>query len=431
MLAPALFLLPLIALPALAQEPGGALAFFEVADATVRTGTAVRVDASDSEPSDAATAIVEYAWRWSEEEDFVAGNETARHEYSTAGLQIITLRITDDAGEVAFANQTVLIEGARPRSYFTFDRIEREGVELVVVVNATFSGPSPGAKRLVKYEWDWDGPGRQYDFEEGGPIEEQRYAAPGTYTILLRVTDDENRTDTEGFPVVVESSFLSRLYAVWQERGTFLEGAKMTLYLAVVSTLVGFILSVVVALLRVSRLWLLRWPATAYIEIIRGTPLLVQILIIWLVLPQLGVKLPIVTAGLTALIINTSAYQAEAIRAGIQAIPTGQMEASVSLGMTYMQAMRHVVLPQAFRLVIPPLGNEFIILLKDTSLVSTIGVIELLKAASIFSARTFLVMEAYVGVALVYFVMTYTLSLALRYLEKRVAIPGLGLGGPA
>lgn len=430
--APLLFLAPLLVLPmALAQDDdaGGPLAFFTIAPQRPSTGEDVVADADHSEPSPAGTRIVEYAWRWQEDEEFEVANETARHSYSQGGIHVVTLRVTDDAGLVAFANQTVLVRGASPRVYFTFDSIERDGVELVVTANATFSAPSRGAQRIVSYEWDWDGPGDEYEFEAGEPIATHRYVTPGNYLVFLRVTDDENRTRIGTNPVVVESTFLTRIYSVWEARDTFFAGAKLTLYLAVVSTIVGFVLSVVVALLRISRLWILRWPASWYIEIIRGTPLLVQVLIAWLVLPQLGVKLPILQAGLLALIVNTSAYQAEAIRAGIQAIPTGQMEAATSLGMTYMQSMRYVILPQAFRLVIPPLGNEFIILLKDTSLVSLIGVVELTQAAQIFSARTFLVLEAYLGVALIYFVMTYSISLALRYVERRVAIPGLGLGG--
>ncbi|HVL86708.1 MAG TPA: amino acid ABC transporter permease, partial [Candidatus Thermoplasmatota archaeon] len=150
---------------------------------------------------------------------------------------------------------------------------------------------------------------------------------------------------------------------------------------------------------------------------------------VWLVLPVVGIRLPIFWAGAVALLANTAAYQAEAIRAGIQGVQTGQMEAALSLGFTHPQAMRHVVLPQAFRTSLPALGNEIVILLKDTSLVSVIGVVELTQVGRIFSARTFLVLETWLGVAAIYLVLTYTLALVLRRLEVRVAIPGLGVGG--
>jgi His/Glu/Gln/Arg/opine family amino acid ABC transporter permease subunit len=247
--------------------------------------------------------------------------------------------------------------------------------------------------------------------------------------VALRVTDDQGRVNVFHEPIVVKSNFFTRLLEVWGIRDAFLRGAWFTIELTVVTTVLGFLLAVVLALMRVSHFWLLKWPAAAYIEIIRGTPLLVQILIAWLVLPFVGLKLPILIAGGLALTVNTSAYQAEAMRAGIQAIPTGQMEASLSLGMSYLQAMRHVILPQAFRLAIPPLGNEFVTLLKDTSLVSVIGVVELTQVARIFSAQTFIVLEAFLGVALIYFVMTYSITTVLRVLERRLAIPGLGLGG--
>lgn len=429
-LAPAFLILLTVPLtflgpPATAQE-AGPVAFFTLTPDVVSTGRNVEADASESLPGAGASNITEYAWRWDEAEGYVPGNASERHAYGAGGVHVVGLRITDDAGGVAFANRSVLVKGAVPNAYFTLVVIERDG-GLEAQVDATFSEPSRGATRIVSYGWDWgDGTGS----ENGSVTENHFYADPGDYRVALTVMDDEGRVDTVGERVLVRSTFFSRMGQVLEERDAFLQGAKLTLILAVASTIFGFLLAVVLALLRVSHLKLLRWPAAVYIEFIRGTPLLVQILIAWLVLPFLGLKLPILYAGLLALVVNTSAYQAEAIRGGIQSIPTGQMEAATSLGMTRFQAMRHVVLPQAFRLTLPPLGNEFIILLKDTSLVSVIGVVELTQIGRIFSAQTFLVLETWLAVALVYFVMTYALAVGLRHLEKRLAIPGLGLGGP-
>ena len=417
--------LPLLAATAEAQEEGP-LAFFTLTPSTARTEADVVADASLARASDGAT-ITEYAWRWTQEGDFEPGEKRQPHAYNQGGVHLVTLRVTDSAGLVGYANQTVLVRGEAPTANFIVTEQEETALGLRVVVNATFSY-APGNATIVRYEWDFEGTGA---FVPGNVTEEHLYTSPGSQRITLRVVDSLNRTDTVSEPVTVESTFLGRLYTLWEERALFLQAGLMTLYLAVIATILGFVLAVAVALLRISRVRLLRWPAMAYIEVLRGTPLLVQVLISWLVLPQVGLKLSLLQAGLLALVVNTSAYQAEAIRAGIQAIPTGQMEAAISLGMTYPQAMRHVILPQAFRLVIPPLGNEFIILLKDTSIISIIGVVELTQAAQIFAARTFLVLEAFVGVALMYFVMTYSLSLLLQWAERRLAIPGMGLKGSA
>ena len=427
-------LLVLLASPltgdALAQQEEGPLAFFEVVDATVATGRPVSVDARASRPSDGATNVTEFAWRWNATADYEPGNATTTHSYRQAGVHLVGLRVTDDAGRVAFANQSVLVVGSAPDANFYIEARERVDGGLRVVVNATFSEPSKGADRIVKYEWDWGEAGGG-GFVEGNRTQEYFYETYGRYKISLRVTDDEGRSDTVNEFILIESTFLDRMLVVWAERDAFLRGAWLTLLLAVGTTIVGFAVALVLALMRISRFWLVRVPAATYIEIIRGTPLFLQILIAWLVLPSVGIDLGILYAGALALVVNTSAYQAEAIRGGIQAIPTGQMEAATSLGMTYFQAMRHVVVPQAFRLTLPPLGNEFIILLKDTSLLSVLGIFELTQVARILAANTFLVLESYMGVAVVYFVMTYSISVGLRYAERRLAIPGLGLHGSA
>lgn len=416
--------LPLLASAAQGQDGDGPLAFFTINDLTTRTGAEIVADGSLSRAGEGAT-ITEYAWRWTEDGDFAPGDRRASHAYNQGGVHLVTLRVTDSDGRVAYGNQTVFVRGESPTANILILGTEQTTLGLRVRVDARHSY-APDNATIVRYEWDFEGQG---EFVAGNVTMEHLYTSGGNHRIVLRVTDSLNRTDTVSEPVAVKSTFLGRLYTLWDERALFLEAGAMTLYLAVVSTILGFTLAIIVALLRISHLRVVRYPAMAYIEIIRGTPLLVQVLITWLVLPEIGIRLGIVQAGLLALVVNTSAYQAEAIRAGIQAIPSGQMEAATSLGMTHLQAMRHVILPQAFRLVIPPLGNEFIILLKDTSIISIIGVVELTQAAQIFAGKTFLVLEAFVGVALMYFVLTYSLSLLLQWVERRVAIPGLGLKG--
>ncbi len=401
------------------------LAFFTITPQMGKTGLVFRADASESLPGAAATNITRYEWNFGENATFTEGNVTASYAYRQGGVFVVRLRITDDRGGMSNATQTVLVTGASPSAYFVLTERIEDG-RVLVTTNATFSEPSRGARRVVSYEWNW---GTGGGFVPGNVTETHEFEDVGAYTITLRVTDDEGRIGTYQIPVTVGDTFWKRIGQVWDDRDAFFDGAKVTLTLAVIATFLGFFLSIALALLRLSRFPLFSWPATAFIEVIRGTPLLVQILIAWLVLPFLGIKLSIFWAGCAALIVNTSAYQAEVIRGGIQSIPTGQMEAALALGMTRTQAMRHVIMPQALRLVIPPLGNEFIILLKDTSLVSVIGVVELTYIGRVFSARTFLVLEAWLAVALIYFILTYTMSLALQWLERRMRIPGLGLGG--
>jgi len=202
-----------------------------------------------------------------------------------------------------------------------------------------------------------------------------------------------------------------------------LKGAVTTLEVTSLSVLLGLLIGTFVGMGRLSRNPIFSRPATAYVEFIRGTPLLVQIYIIYFGLPSLGLNLPKFPAGIIALGINSGAYVAEIVRAGIQSISHGQYEAARSLGLTHWQAMRYIILPQAFRNILPALGNEFIALTKDSSLVSVIAITELLRAGQIVISRTFQSFSVYFAVALLYFVMTFTMSRMVRWVEKRLAIP--------
>ena len=197
-------------------------------------------------------------------------------------------------------------------------------------------------------------------------------------------------------------------------------GLQETLRISSLAVTMGFCIGSLVALARLSRFRILKIASGAYIEFIRGTPLLVQLFILYYGLPQLGIDLDRRAAAAIGLSINSGAYVAEIVRAGIQSIDRGQMEAARSLGMSRTMAMIHVILPQAFRRVIPPLVNELIMLIKDSSLLSVIALTELMRAGEHIRTRTYKDFEIFTAIALIYFVITYTLSKILGYLERRL-----------
>lgn len=208
--------------------------------------------------------------------------------------------------------------------------------------------------------------------------------------------------------------------ALYRALPPLLEGATVTLRITSFSIVLGLCIGVVAGLCRVWPNSVLRALSGAYIEIIRGTPLLVQIFLVYFGLPALGVNLDPFLAGVIAMGINSGAYVGEIVRGGIESIARGQMEAALSLGMTWRQAMYYVILPQAFVRILPPLGNEFIALLKDSSLVSTIAIAELTRTGQIIITRTFKSFEIWSGVALFYFLMTYAISRIVRFSEERL-----------
>lgn len=200
----------------------------------------------------------------------------------------------------------------------------------------------------------------------------------------------------------------------------FMQGVVVTVQLAAWTVAGGSLLGIVVALLRLSRVRILRAISGAYVEFLRGTPLLVQVLIFYYGLPQLGVRLPRMTAGILALIINSGAYMAEIVRSGIQAIDAGQDEAARSLGMTSMQTMLYVILPQALKNILPAVGNEFVVIIKESSILYTIGIYELTYQANKLASTNFRYLETLTISALIYFVLTFTTSRVLGMLERRM-----------
>ena len=202
-----------------------------------------------------------------------------------------------------------------------------------------------------------------------------------------------------------------------------LYGALMTIKITAVAVSCGFIIGLIVSLARMSNFVIVRLIAKCYVHVIRGTPMLVQIFMIYFALPQIiGTRIDPYIAACAACSINSGAYVSEIFRAGIQSIDKGQMEAGRSLGLTWGQTMRYIIMPQAFKAIIPPLGNEFIAMLKDSSLVSVIGFEELTRRGQLIIAKTYASFEIWGTVAVIYLIMTVTISQLVGYLERKYSI---------
>ena len=202
-----------------------------------------------------------------------------------------------------------------------------------------------------------------------------------------------------------------------------LTGAVVTVKITALSVFLGILIGLFVGIARISTFKIVHLAAAVYVDFLRGTPLLVQIFLVYFALPVLtGQRIDPFIAAIAACSINSSAYVAEIFRAGIQSIDAGQMEAGRSLGMTWTQTMRYIIVPQAARRVIPPLGNEFIALLKDSSLVSVIGFEELTRRGQLIIARTYASLEIWICVAIIYLVMTVSISRLVAWLERRYKI---------
>ncbi|WP_445637743.1 ABC transporter substrate-binding protein [Nostoc sp. DSM 114161] len=234
----------------------------------------------------------------------------------------------------------------------------------------------------------------------------------------LPVTSPFENQTSAGVPQIFTS-----INVILQAVPTLFQGALVTLQLTILSVVFGLIGGSLIGIIRLSHIAPLRWLARAYVDFFRGTPLLVQIFMIYFGLPailqQLGSTFTFdrLVAGVIALSLNSAAYIAEVVRAGIQSIEVGQSEAARSLGLSSVQTMRFVIFPQAFRRMIPPLGNEFISLLKDTSLVAVIGFEELFRKGQLIVADNYRAFEIYAGVAVVYLCLTLLSSQAFSLLE--------------
>lgn len=219
----------------------------------------------------------------------------------------------------------------------------------------------------------------------------------------------------------MDFSFLLDLFYV----KTLLQGVLITIVFALIAVLMGTLIAVIPTYFRLSKHKILNFIGGSYVEIIRGTPLLVQVMLIYAF-----VKLPVMTVlgmdfgafllGMVALIINSSAYASETFRAGILSIEKGQKEAGLSLGMTEKSTMLHIIMPQAIKNIMPSLGNEFVTLIKETSIFMYLGIAELMYSAQIVKTSTYRTKEVYIVTALLYFVLTFTTSKLMSKLEKRM-----------
>lgn len=199
-----------------------------------------------------------------------------------------------------------------------------------------------------------------------------------------------------------------------------LAGAGITVEITAISVGLGLFIGCMVGIARLCTIKPLRYFANVYVDFIRGTPLLIQIFLVYFALPAItSQRVDPFFAAIAACSINSGAYIAEIFRAGIQSIDKGQMEAGRSLGMSWVQTMRYIIMPQAFKRIIPPLGNEFIAMLKDSSLVSVIGFEELTRRGQLIIARTYASFEIWMVVAIIYLVMTFAVARFVGMLERR------------
>ena len=208
---------------------------------------------------------------------------------------------------------------------------------------------------------------------------------------------------------------------VLENLGFLLQGAYLTLNLTVVSMFFGLLIGLFVAIVRLKASKPFRLLAQFYVSIIRGTPIIVQVFIIYFGLPDYGVNLSPMTSAYIALSINVGAYLSETFRGAIMSVPKGQWEAAASLGLSPWQVMKRVVLPQAARIAIPPMGNTFIGMLKETSLVSFVTATELLRSAQLLIAQYYVAMPFYIAIAIMYWIMSTGFSAILSRIEKKLA----------
>jgi len=199
---------------------------------------------------------------------------------------------------------------------------------------------------------------------------------------------------------------------------SLLKGASMSLMISLLACSIGLTLGTLMGLVAKEQ-WL-HYPVEAYLSFFRGTPVLIQIMIVFYIFPQLGVRIPPFWAATIAIGLNSAAYVSQIIKSGVAAVPRGQVEAAKALGFTSTQIACHVILPQAFRVILPALGNEMVALIKDSSLASIIGVMELSKEASLITSRTFDAITVLVAVSCIYFIMTMAVSSLVKLLQRKI-----------
>ena len=218
-------------------------------------------------------------------------------------------------------------------------------------------------------------------------------------------------------------SYTWRFDVALQSLPQLLEGLGLTCLLTVLAMVIGLVVGLIIAVMRLSR-WKAIWlPAYAFTEVFRTTPLLVQVIWVFTVLPlMVGITLSPFLSGLVALGLNVAAFMSEVYRAGISSVAAGQSHAAFALGMTRLQALRRIILPQAVLRMVPPVAAMWVALFKDTSILAAIGVAEMMTEARVFASETYRPMEIYTLVAVVYFLLTYPQSLAVNWLYSRFRV---------
>jgi polar amino acid transport system permease protein len=298
------------------------------------------------------------------------------------------------------------------------------------------------ATQKIEYVWRWNRTPIYFAYQDDIDItstvdgEVAAIVKDGnTVAITVKgIGEEETYNAPVGSVRVSEGEFISpgetlASYKKWKA-GLLVIGLWITLQISVTATILGVIIGTISGLMRISDNPALKWTSIVYVELIRGSPLMVQILIWYFVLGTLindllsayGIgQIPAFWYGVASLACFAGAYVSEIVRAGIQSIHRGQTEAARSLGMTYAQAMRYIILPQAMRRILPPLAGQFISLIKDSSLLGIIAIRELTKAAREAVTATLQPFEVYILLGLLYLVLTFTLSMYVQHLERRMA----------
>ena len=333
-------------------------------------------------------------------------------------------------------NQSITIKKSKSASYYTW-------VGIFLLSLASLIGALYYSTIKIDYVWRWYRIPQYFLFKEKIDIKSQvdgkisGISYEDGKAVIIVNSDGENKAYTvpEGDLKVSEGEYVKpgyvlAFYEKWKP-GILLQGLWLTIEVSIISTLLGILIGLIGGLARLSSNPAFKWASITYIEIIRGSPLLVQIFIWYFVLGTLintildkyGINpIPPLWYGVAALACFTGAYVTEIVRAGIQSIHRGQVEASRSLGMTYAQSMRYVILPQALRRILPPLAGQFISLIKDSSLLGIIAIRELSKATREVVTTSLQPFELWFVCALLYLVLTFTLSMFVQYLERRTAV---------
>ncbi len=311
------------------------------------------------------------------------------------------------------------------------------------VLVVTTSGLFFYATQRVEYVWRWNRIPIYFAYEDTidivseieGDVESITKKGNEAVITVKGLDGSESYTVPADGVVVVDGEVISladtlATYTEWKP-GLLIIGLWLTLKLSIIATIAGIIIGIIGGIARLSSNPALKWTSIVYVEIIRGSPLMVQILIWYFVLGTvindllaangLG-RLPAFWYGVASLACFAGAYVTEIVRGGIQSIHRGQTEAARSLGMSYAQSMRYIIMPQALRRILPPLAGQFISLIKDSSLLGIIAIRELTKAAREIVSASLQPFEVYFLVAILYLVLTFTLSMAVQKLEKRMAV---------